>query len=376
MSIVIRVSGLQEDNTIPVSSDIVRERASTMTFVINALLLSATKLGRDQECLDLLEILAEKLLDHADISEPQSLTITRAMLQSVCQLVEFLTHITIPQGGQLSLQRTLATIFNVAICRFGADQVAHLQSTQDEATVQDLFILVVLGTSIATLLRKWELSTAPFAADMIQSPLVHNLIELFTALDGSLSNALVRHCASGALHMLITILDITNSASQLMHSGAIRMLVESRLCLALQRNPLLPHNDSDAHSLWLHGILPLVLGLISRLRVRMKDDTATFLTTYSKQIEANFASWSLPVVITRAQTEEFLLLFMLTEDYNSALGGNDNSFGETKKYLHERIDYLLSHPRTTAALVQPPEDQECVTENLKEALARLAKEET
>lgn len=374
MSVAIRLATLQGTIIVPVLSGLEADRASTISLLVLGLLSSAQGMDRAHKCSEVLSILAHKISEYSDIPDANSLLILRTLLQSVYESLVFVSKSPLDKSGHVSLQRTLLTIFKSALCTFGAAQVINLQSKSDEATARDLFVLIAVGSNIGNITQQMDFSRAPFAAEMVQSNLVSNLIDLFSSLDVLGQNSLVDTIATAVLQMLIILLDISEVAGHMMHSGVLNMLIESRLCLSIQKKPLAPRDDSEAHSLWLHGVLPLVLGLISRLGPRMKDDIAIFLTTYSNQIETNFASWSAPSIITKAQAEEFILLIKLTENYNSALELKDNSFSETKAYLHERINYLQSHPRWTAALIQPLEDQESVTRYLEEALDLLQKE--
>lgn len=358
------LSGLRDDSSIPILPGIELERTSTIALLINSLQSSAVACERQEECLILLDCLAHQLISQMSPTT-QAISLTRSMLRSICELLSRVALVSVPKSRLLALQRTLSTIFNLAVCQFGANQLNDFRNSRREDVVQDLLVMITLGNDLARILQKWDMSRAPFAGDLMQSNLINNLVDMFASSNESNTNSQSSFNATTAMQMLIMILDVTKAANQLMHCGIMRAITESAVCLRLQKSAALSQSDPALYTLWLHGILPLVLNLATCLGGRMKDEIATFVTSYAKQIEANFASWSGPSVITRAQTEEFLLLLFLIGIYDVSQEPSEKGFGETRQYLYERIEYLLSHPRTTTALISPSEDEEPVLDNLK-----------
>lgn len=366
ISVLSKMVSQREDMTIPIAPEIDLGRTSTVSLVIRSLCQTAIKFGRESQCTDLLPGLIQLLSEFiSEIQHAQSLMKTRLVLQSFCDVLDVLTKISIPKAKVLPLQRSLSAIFDLAICKFAPIQARNAMSKGHTEARRDLNVIIVLGRHIAVLIDKHDLSPTPFAADLIQSNAVDAAIDLFSKSSDDLASELDGN-SNSALQLLSMCLDVSKAADQLMHAGIFRMLLDSKIGLRIQNDVSWLQNSFSAHALWTRSLLPLVLSLIHELGMRIQDEVKIFVTSYARQIEANFSHWIKPNYITLDQTEELLLLLLLVEAVDKMSAQSLSNLPETRVSLSDGLDYLLTHPRTTRALILPPEDQEAVLQNMRD----------
>lgn len=373
-------SMLKSDSlNVPLVPNIESERAEVTSLLMTALCRSPLAKSKQSECVEFLNLLLQLLVTiESDSPSEKNANRIRLAVRSILDLLDVLKDVTIPRSKIASLQSTLVEIFETAVCKFGTARSIALRNSDipddDGVSTRDLSILVVLTGEIKKLLEKHELSALPFAGCMSRTNIVTSLIELI-ALDPVVSDAALQNSPTqSSLRLLYAILELTRAADQLMYSGLHRLFLDSKVGKQIQNDHVVPYNSPELHSIWTDGILPLVLLTSGILGNRLKDEMTIFVTAFGTQIETNFTSWSKPQIIMVSQLQELHLLLFLISSLERMHDQKNEGLSETKSILAGNIAQLLSHPRTTTAIVQPAQDQDTVMQMLQEVLEYLREE--
>lgn len=168
-----------------------------------------------------------------------------------------------------------------------------------------------------------------------------------------------------ALFYLLEWLNVSQIADQLINNGILDSLMESPTSLKIREGGVTPTTNPQLHTLWIKGILPILLVLLQNVGSRIVGDILIIINFFSEQIQSSFDSWSNPTEIstsTITETTQLLLLVDILGKFSSNPDAIKNNLKGTiplSEDLIGSIDYLLSHPRfLNASLVATsPEEQ-------------------
>lgn len=375
LSIMLKSDSLN----IPLVPNIESERGQVTSLLVTALCRSSIAKSKQPECVEILNLFLQLLVSiESDNASEKSEKRARLAIRSILDLLNVLRDLAIPRSMLPSLQGILLEIFDTAVCKYGSMRSLalreHSNADDNVEPIRDLSILVVLTTEIQEFLEKHELSALPFASCMSRTNIVAALIDLTASITTANDNDLERSPAQPALRLLSSMLELTRAADQLMYCGLYRLFLESHLGRQIQHNRVVPYKSPELHSIWTNGILPLILLTSGILGNRLKDELTIFVTAFETQIETNLTCWSKPQIIMVSQLQELHLLLFLISGLERMHDQKNEGLGETREILAGNISQLLSHPRTTTALVQPSEDQDTVMKMLTEVLELLKEE--
>lgn len=160
-------------------------------------------------------------------------------------------------------------------------------------------------------------------------------------------------------------LKIDKFADLLVSNGILDLLMESPISRKIQEGGIKPTSNPKLHSLWVKGILPLLLVLLQKVGPRIVSDASVVFSFFSEQVKFAITSWRNPsevsVSVITETTQLFLLADMLQKlapspDFVSEL---QDAVLSSRDELTGSIDYLLSHPRfLNASLVATSSDEQ------------------
>lgn len=350
---------------IPFTKSLVRETLSTASSLIYSLCSSTDHTDADG-LISILDDLTLKLGQSDKVEAQDARTIT----QLICQVLNAISELSLPRSLLPLLQRQVSQTFGQVICIHGPKYIQTLRHSHAAHAGEQLSILIVVGRLISSLAQKHALPPAPFASELVQSSLLSDLVGFFSSIEDISPESQASSNAYSALQMLLMLHSVTKASTQFMHAGLFRMLLESRLCLTIQSKGSSGTVDLF-QSLWVSSILPLQLCMINSLGVRIKDETEILINAYHKRIQSSISCWTKPHNINSTTTQELVLTLLLTGSYDNMLQAPDEEYATTKSVLADRLDYLITHPKTTSALTSPGDDESQITKDLQTAVEIL-----
>lgn len=178
-----------------------------------------------------------------------------------------------------------------------------------------------------------------------------------------------------ALTFFLEWMNIDQIADQLIRNGLLDLLMESPISRKIHEGGIKPTTNPKLHTLWVNGILPVLLTLLQKVGSRIVGDILVVVDFFSEQIRFTVSSWRNPSEITISVITETTQIILLVDMLNK-LSSSPEFISEQldgmvlpREELVGYFDYLISHPRfLNATLVATSaEEQELVlTEDITE----------
>ncbi|ORY76366.1 nucleoporin subcomplex protein binding to Pom34-domain-containing protein [Protomyces lactucae-debilis] len=354
---------VRESFDMPMLHGLQVERCVTAGLIIKA--LAASKMQGDwlQLLNDAAPLAGNLVPSGTQQLNAMQLAQARPILQSCCELVTLLAGAPDQSAQPAQLHRVLHSVFQTSVGVFAPAVLMH-------PALEDLSLVAALCAAMAILLERYELSRVPFAQELVRSEVLSRAIHVFAATDPEDDVSLQLAC--GTLSILEQILEVCPAAAELvLAAGLLPALLDARVSMTIRAGDVRFGSQARLHRLWSHHILPLSLSLVRELGVRMRSDLSTLVEAYSPQLESCLGLWQETHTKQQLDAEtcdELLLSVLLIEALNRMMVTPNGAFAESKTKLVARLEYLTSHPKTTAAMVRPntEEAQEQVAGRVKE----------
>ncbi|EDO17763.1 hypothetical protein Kpol_541p6 [Vanderwaltozyma polyspora DSM 70294] len=136
---------------------------------------------------------------------------------------------------------------------------------------------------------------------------------------------------------------IEDIAQTFISNGLISVLLESPLSVAIQQGDLKLESHSRLHSIWSHGILTILLILLSKFGTKILAESILFVSYFSRQIKSTILSWSdSKLLISTALIRETSQLILL-QQMLKILGYEDfiSNSSTIQKFQNESIEVEL-----------------------------------
>lgn len=169
---------------------------------------------------------------------------------------------------------------------------------------------------------------------------------------------------------------IREVAETFITNGLLSVLLESPLSVVIQQGNLKLESQSKLHSIWSHGLLTILLLLLSKFGSKILAESCLFVSYFSKQIKSTILIWSdSNLTISSALIRETSQLIMLQkmldvlgyQEFLNSTGSRSKGIAnsleielvlgldteEDRKQLNMAFKHLLTHPKYLKSRVVP-----------------------
>ncbi|CCE63934.1 hypothetical protein TPHA_0G00980 [Tetrapisispora phaffii CBS 4417] len=180
-----------------------------------------------------------------------------------------------------------------------------------------------------------------------------------------------------ALNFIAELCSVAEIAKVFIFNGLFAVLLESPISVAIQQGSLKPETKIKLHNIWSHGLLSIILVLISLFGYKVLAESCLFVSYFTNQIKDTTSSWcyrnlNISSAVIRETSQLILLQKMLNElNYKKFLSesgktatnkssgiseveliiGLDND--DDKRRLNLAFKHFLTHPKFLKSKVVP-----------------------
>lgn len=243
------------------------------------------------------------------------------------------------------LEQILKSIFKFVIIN-GIEAAVHATVEEQSSDAANDMVLIIATLRMCLAIPGVSAIYPAVTALMTESECARSVLSLYSYAQNIVDRE--DEFCKLTLTYLLQWLDIDTIADHLVSIGMLNVLVESPISQGIHTGGIRPATHYRLYSLWVEGILPIVITLLRKLGSRIVFDILFVLDFFSEQVKFALTAWRNPSDLTLevvTETSQLILLIDLVYKFHPSPSLLELSFVPSTAELDSYFDHLLLHPR-------------------------------